>query len=714
MINTDKINKQKYKVPFAISKYMLYLILPKCNIVYGEVLSSVYLQIAININNQKTSHEWKQNKSWISIDSMARNTGYNIRIINKALKTLQYLNLITIEQQLKNKIMKFTLINHNFDSLMELENFNNRFDKILLKNMNKTKTAKYKVSFAVLEKSLNYFSKNLVKKIKFSNINLLRALLIEANSIYKGSSLFFLTNIAPTVFECKNVEGLLQNLSQEKRAIRLGVGQSTISRYIEKYKNSNYINIIEGKVNKPITLGLNPNFLNQNLEKVVINTMENKIICPICGKDFYENRSLGVHISKTKDSKHILLNYLKNQKKDTNVSDIYNKFKEDFMELDNIDMEHKENKVKPQSKKCDYLNIPCSCKMTCKECHKNWKLDYYNDCTHARKEAFIKEYDIKEDDKKLTKVASKNNTISLNKEDFDIIKPTKKQKVTTGNKSPDLVKYFYSQINGTSPNFGKECGQVKNLLKKYTPDEIRITMDYLKRRSNMDLRFLNNSIKDALAEQQYLKESEIEGTEPYLVKMYYEGMGQQLNIQTLVRDVQKIKETINSGKTYDQVKLTIQYMINIKCPTINFIGFKVNEALAKNSTTTSVKNNPSYFDRDNLVIIRGLLEKGDINFKNIDNEFKAEAMKIAIELFKENKFTKQFSHFEWAWRVGLNLDYEMYDIAKNTQSKGFTLDNMLQQPGLSDETKEKANRFKNSYEKWLQNQPMKFENTQTS
>lgn len=712
-MDIEKNNIKIHKAPFIISNYMLYCILPKCHIVYGEVISSIYFQIAININNQKNANEWKRNKSWISIKSISKNTGYNIRIINKALKTLQYLNLITIDKQLKNKTIKFNLINNNFDSLLEFTIFNNNFNKLLLSKANKIQSMQNINLITNFEESLDIYNSNIVKKIMFNDINLLRKLLIEANNIYKGSSLFFITNIAPAIFQYNNQEFTLQNISQEKRALKLGVSQSTISRYIEKYRDSNYISIINPCVNKPITLGLDAGFVNKNLEKVVINNMNTKIICPICGKEFYENRSLGVHISKTKDSKHILLNYLKNQHKNSTIDSIYNEFKEEFIELNNIDMNHEENKVKVQAKKCEYLNVPCSCKMTCKECYKNWKSDYYDDCTHQRKEAFIQEC-LNKEDKKLTKVASKASHDNIT----DEIKVTssKKAKVTTKNntiRTPDLVKYFYNQIDGTSPNFAKECGQVKNLLKKNTADEIKLTMDYLKRRGNMDLRFLNNSVKDALAEQQYLKDADISGTEANLVKMYYEGLGQQLNIQTLVRDVQKVKETINSGNSYEQVKLTIQYMVNTKCPTINFIGSKVNEAKTKNNTI-SIKNNPAYYDRSALDMFRSLVINADTSLKNVSNDLKDDAIKIVVELFKENKFTDELSHFEWAWIVGLNLDLEMYNIAQSTVTRGFSLDKMLQDSKTSSEDRKKAEYYKGLYEKWLADQLANINKTQVS
>lgn len=716
--NINNTNEQTYKVPFIIPHYIISLILPKCNLVYGEVLSSVYLQVALNINYQKNIHNWKQNKSWIRPEKIATNTKYNIRKVNEALKILKSLHLIDIQEQ-KNKKQKYNLMNNRLHTIEEIKNFNNFIESQLLKGKNKTKTQELITAFNTLNTTLNFpKNKYIGKNINFKDINILRIWLNESSEVYKGSTLFFLTNIAMTAFECTEKDGLLLNLSQYERAIRLGTKQPTISRYVKSYIESGYLVVIENEVNKPLVLGLDPGFINKNLKKVVTNTMVNKIVCPLCNKEFYENRSLSVHISKTKDSKHILLNHMKMQRPNMDFINIYNELKEEFDRLDDIDMGHEENKVKLQPKTYDYLNIPCDCKMTCKECHKNWKLDYYNDCTHDRKMAFIKECGIEEEDKKLIKVASKSNTIEVTKEDFDVIKPTKAKKISTGTNAPDLVKYFYSQINGTSPNFGKECGQVKNLLKKYSADEIRTTMDYLKQRANTDLRFLNNSVPDALAIQKYLQDATVEGTEAYLVKMFYDGFGQPINVSSLVSDIRKVKEVMNSGRTYEQVKQGVQYMVEIKCAIFNYLAHKVTEAIMKGGNVVTmqknIQNNPAYFNRDNSEIIKSQLLDGKPIIKKLDDTLRNEALKMARELFAKGEFTDKFGHFEWAWRIGLDLDYEMYQIAKHTESKALVLDSVLSDPRLPEESRQKVINAKDSYQKWLKNQKMKFESAQSN
>jgi hypothetical protein len=47
-----------------INKYIINLILPKCNLVFGKTFSSIYLQLLLNTNNDPESPNWKKNKCW--------------------------------------------------------------------------------------------------------------------------------------------------------------------------------------------------------------------------------------------------------------------------------------------------------------------------------------------------------------------------------------------------------------------------------------------------------------------------------------------------------------------------------------------------------------------------------------------------------------------------------------------------------------------------
>lgn len=710
----ENIDKQQIIVPFSIQKYMTHLVLPKCVMIHGEVISTVYFQLALNINHQKKAIHWQKNNCWMKPKTLASNTGYNVRSVNNALTILEKLELIIVKQQGKLKL--FSLKNNQLKTSQEIITFNNKLNTKLLSTLDDMQVLKYKQQFNKLEEVIDFNSYNTSfgSNIWFSDVNLLRNWIIKCENIYKGSSLFFINNIALKL--CLKKGDDLYLLSETNRAIRIGSSQSTISRYINSYINAGCLTIVEENINTPVKLSVNSNFLkeDQNKKRVVIDLMSNDVIkCPICGREFQENRSLSVHISKTKDQKHTLLNHLKKQTKTPSdkLINLYLEYKSDFDEIE--DVNSIDEPVQLSKPKSEYLNIPCDCKMSCEECNSCWKEDFYNDCTHERKTAFVKEFEIKS--KATTEVVKKETIkkeVAKKEKDYDIVKPVKK--VANKDSVPELLKYFYNLTGGVSPNFGKECAQIKNAVKKgTTPDQVRMTMEFLARKVNTDLRFFNRSIEDAILEKQYLDDSSIKGTDAYLVRMYYEGLSLPLNLQTLIRDVQKIKETKNSGLSYEQTMAVVQYMIDIKCPTLNFIGNKRTEALTKATKINTIKENPSFFDRDDIVVIKNELVSGRANLRKLGDNFKPQARIIAKDLFKLNEFSSKYTHFEWAWKIGLDLDEEMYTIALNTKkTQEFMLDKMLKDPSIEVSQRQSIMQIKAKFDIWMNEQAAKFLSTQ--
>jgi hypothetical protein len=616
--------------------------------------------------------------------TISRNTGYNVRIINKSLKLLESLQLI--KSKFQGNLKVYTLQNNQLISINQITNFNQKIETILLQQLNNLDQYKYINLFKQLEQILDLGSNDILKSLYFDNINMLRKWILISESIYKGSSLFFINNIAQQLNQ--RVDHL-SYLSETNRALLSGSSQSTISRYLNAYINCNYISVANDNVNTPMTLKLNLDYIN----KGVVTNMDNEnLLCPICGKTSMDNRSLGVHIAKTKDPQHNLLSELKKQTncKLNKLVDLYLEYKEEFVQLGTGNIS--------QVNECSTNE----CKMNCQECYKNWRADFFDSCQLERKQQFLATINLT---KKEVKTSNEiKNNININKEDLNIIKPMRK---TPGiDTAPGLVRYFYSLVGGSSLSWVKECSQVKNLLSKgVSVNDIKTTMNYLKRKGSMDLRFLNSSLKDALLEQRYLNEMNNEGTEAYLVKMYYDGMNLPINMQTLVRDVQKVKETMNTGLDYEQTKLVIKYMIDVKCPTINFIGSKRTEALAKMTKRDSLQGNPCFHDRDDMVLIENELIQGRIKIGNLGDQFRTQARQLAKNIFKDNKFVDKYTHFEWAWKIGLDLDEEMYQIGLNAlNSKNYVLDNLLNDPNTPQQQREMVLKLKEKFNNWLNEQ----------
>lgn len=688
---------------FSISRYILQLLLPKCAMVHGEVVPSVYFQISVNINHKKNVKKWQEKKCWMGTKTIAKITGYNFRTVHHALQVLEDLSLI--EKNYHGKLKMYQLRNENLVEPNEIYGFIKSFEKKLLESLTEEKQEKHSAQFKKLNSKYCLFSplhvQQLSKKVWFPNINTLRSQLLLAESTYKGSSLFFINMISQDLFKKRHTKTNNKNISEADRSLLLGCSQPTLNRYITAYENADIIKREKNNASYPKKIMLDEAaFVQENPIKRVVDELEDKIlICSVCDKEFKTQRALSMHITKSKDDQHIALK--ENKLKSTP------KIQEPKHNIIDKKLEDK------------YMSIPCECTMSCKSCFKEWKTDFFDDCNHERKAAFIEEYEI---DLNKTQVVEKPKKKKVEvKDDSGYEKIPTTRKGPSPDTAPGLVKYFYDLTGGMSPNWSKESKQIKNLLtsknKPLTPDEVRIVLSHMVRKSHADLRFLGTSVNDALLEQKYIQEMEQEGTAAYLVKKFYSGHSLSVNIQTLIRDVQRIQETINSGLGYEDTNLVIEYMIETKCTTINFIGSKRNEALlikknsqqmvktASKNTNNSIKQNPSFYDQDDLTIFRDELLGGRLHIKKVPVEQKSAVADIAKQIFKENRFNQRFTSFEWAWRVGLILDEEMYNIALNRPTKQTSLQNsMANSSRLSEDKLNILHQLNMKFETWLQKQ----------
>ena len=230
------------------------------------------------------------------------------------------------------------------------------------------------------------------------------------------------------------------------------------------------------------------------------------------------------------------------------------------------------------------------------------------------------------------------------------VKKEKRKKKINPNSSPNLLKYFYDKVNKTSPGFARECKQIKNLLdKKYTPDQIRLTMDFLIKRKNVDLRYLNRSIEDAIMEDKYMKDIKIKDSASYLVKLFHSKLNVNLNVFNFIGEVNKVQSVLDEGYTPLQVKQTIKYMQNKNCKIINFLPNMIEEAIE----FYKINNNSSFLDND--------LKYNLTNLEIIDIKYKNEAIEKAKEIFKDKSYFKEYTKFEWAYLIKLDLNKELIE-----------------------------------------------------
>ena len=593
----------KEVMPYKLPKYITNIILPKCNMVYSEVVSSVYLQLLLNVNHQKNCKDWQKNKCWLQPNTISKKLGYNVRSIYKSINILSNLGLIKCSK--KEKLNLYEVVNCDLVDINLIHKFNDSINAILISKNSDANVVKY-IS------DIDKFIDN--KYLWIKDILLLKESLLYAESLYKGSSLFFVQNFALININCKKSNGNyhIKNMSEEKMAFLCGSSQSTVSRYISAMENNDFLITKKNVVNKPMKIKLN--IINKS-EKENNEMENNKLTCPICNKTCIELKSLNLHIGRCKDEKHVLLNKLRKENLNTSVYDLF-------------------------------IN---------------------------------------------------------NKADFDSIKETKQEEIKVNTR--EIVKYFYDKIESTCLNWPKECTQVKNLLKAgNSVYDVKLTMDYLAKQGNFDLRFLNRSVMDAKLFYTYLEDINNEGTEAYLVKYFYDKINLSINEQTLINDVRKIKQTLNSGSSYEEVKLILDYMAHVKCININFIGNMKTQALLKMSKLNAGNSNPCFNDRSELDLIKEKLINGNYNInKETDPNRKNKVINIARNIFKNNEYCNKYNPFEWAYKIGLELDKENYLLAKSRITPNYYVDEFLSKKSIPANKKVQLINFKDRLNNWIDN-----------
>lgn len=701
---------------FSISKYIVHAILPKCYMMHGEAIPSTFLQIALTVNHKQESPEWKKNKSWIGLKTISKITGFNFRTVDRAVKLLVEIGLIN--QIYHGKLKMFQLKNNDINNVSDMLSFINEVELKLLKSVSRDKIESYSEKFEELNVQLgldsDFYSQFLLKKIWIPDILSLRESLAQAESVYKGSSLF-LINLINQQLSFKKENNETDNIISEKeRSLMIGCSQSTLNRYVKAYEAASII--VRENQNGSYHIKLNFDKVKNNEEGVVDIKMDtNQIICPICNRTSDTSRSFNLHLSKQKDAKHKLLNQIRRDKRTSDYEVtimLYEQHKDTFDSMIDEEVEVESNTNSVEIKTQNYMNVPCECSISCEECFINWKADYFDGCKRPRKEAYVEEYNINEKPKTRKSATTKNEGAT----GFENIPSVKK--VPSEDTAPGLLKFYYDMTGKKSPNWGKESRQIKNLLtnkeQPLTPEQVRTVLKYMARRGYDDLRFLSSSSTEALLEEDYLKQTEIEGTAPYLLKYFYNGHKMDINLQTFTREVRKIQETINSGLSYEDTKYVIDYMIETGCAVINFIGSKRNDALLRKNQTNTVNpntknvnnfnNNPSFFDQDFLNIIRDELISGRANLRKIEDKHKESSKQMARQILIERKFTNKFTSFEWIWRTGLELDQETYNVACKELDRTTYLDGMIGSGKLNEDQLKTYNQLKNKFEAWLEKQ----------
>lgn len=573
-------NDKKCTAFLSVHNYVFDLVLPKCNIVFGNKFSSVYIQVLLNINNDALAHSWQKNKCWMGPKTIARNIGSNERKVMLILKQMESVGLV--KKSYRGKLFMFSLQNHKISDMDKVLKFNDKLDKELLKHVKEknelTTQNKFTSINNAFKDSANYYYGNLVE---------LKGIVAATEKIQSGSSLMFLRYFADSFLKLNSYNSKITNVSEKKMAIQMGMSQPTISRYLKSFQNEEYFKMEYNKATKNSIIFINKELLL--MSKEITETNLDCYKCPVCGKEVVSIKKLNSHIKRCKDELHVFFR----QKQEE-----YDAFT--MEELTNVYEQHKERFLIASKKHADKKQL---------------------------------------------------NSMAM-----------------------DLVKYYYSLTETRCPNWPKEIGIIKSQLVHGMPaEDIREVMRFMSRRAYQDLRFFSNSINDAFIIKQCRLDVKTKGTDAYLVKMYFSKMGQSLNDRLMLQAINKIKELKTNGYTYDQITTIVEYMIDKRCPSFNFIVNMANEALknaknknemAKAYTTDELVNaalegdleygiimmKDRNYDMAKKEIILRLKEDlcaGKVDLTRVNATYNKFAVALANEIFKRNLYDINLTPQQW-------------------------------------------------------------------
>lgn len=372
--------------------------------------------------------------------------------------------------------------------------------------------------------------------------------------------------------------------------------------------------------------------------------------CPICYKKYKRLKSLLEHL-KTGNLIH----------------------KKAYQELQYVQTE--EDLINMYNNKKEVINLieEEKCPMDCKDCFNNWK-DEFEGCNYFKKQVFLREVgmDFKNDKVSEDDIVNENSNYFYN--------------------------YYYRNIGSTSNNFIIEKKILKNSIIKdgYSMEEMKYILDYMIKRGK-PLKNFNYFKNDALEEMESYKLINEKYTAPYYVNIFYEKQGLEIDPYMFKSNVSRMQELMEMY-TNEEIVMTLKYMTKKKITIFNYINSIIPQIKSK---MDRISSNPCFNDRNQNDNIFNELKNGRVTIYDFGDEYVNIAKQEAIKMFENNLFdTNNFNHFEWAWKVKLDLDERLLNIAiKNTKEDKY-INIISRSPRYAN----KINKIKNDFIEWKNKQ----------
>lgn len=394
------------------------------------------------------------------------------------------------------------------------------------------------------------------------------------------------------------------------------------------------------------------------------------VICPCCEQEFASDIKLKNHITKIEDVKHKALTTL------------YKDFKLKCKDIVPFYEEFKGSFVLPTSEE-----IVAQITKQREEKQKEAKQRQITARDEERLQKHLEEL-------KRIKELEELRRLKENEANYKLSQLDKKD-------SPKaLLQEFYNMINGKAYSYAVETKMIKNLITKYelTPDQIRLIFKYMVFTGKTRIMNINYYIQDGLRYCEEAKKCKEEGTVPHLIRYYYRTSGKTFNKAVFLKEV----DTINGTKyandlTYEQCKNIVDYMIATNAKSLLFFPYNVQYA------DTVLTKDVSREEKEINDIVDEVM-KGNLKVTQIRQQIQKQCLVLTRKKYFNKEISDKYNFFEWAYKVDLNLDREMYNFAKdNPRESRF---NYLFSVTTDTYKLEKLKKAKKAYEEWLGRQPI--------
>jgi len=376
--------------------------------------------------------------------------------------------------------------------------------------------------------------------------------------------------------------------------------------------------------------------------------MAQNSVCSLCEQEFKSVIAMKNHICKEEDCKHKLMAYVyksENVKiKCGEINSYIEKYKDFFYKVteDNLETMQKslvekilaDIREEKENKRLEKL-----------EEKRQKELQKQLDNIQRLKEL--------EEERNLRKSVEQAQFKKMNKED----------------RPKSLLDEYYDLVQSNCYQYMVEIQLVKGLYTKYNfnAETAHFIIRYLAK-MRIPLKNINYKIEEALKFKQGLEDSKIEGTIPFLIKYFYQKTKQKRNNKLFVREIDRLTSSQEvNGLTYEQIKNVLDGMIKKDVKNLAFFDSYVSEfANSKILTEDPIHNFTD--EREIKENVKQIL-KGNLTLDDVNKKIHNQCAQILRNIYLKGEFNSNYNYFEWAYKVKLPLDKELYAFGQKHRSE---------------------------------------------